>query len=170
MPRESSIPEFGIKREDEERRDGGCGIVFDPKTQQFAVYKSKELGRLGFFAGGVEEGEDIQEGVLREVREESGLHNFKYTEKIAEALTHYYHTTKKLNRAAHATCFLVILENTDLKPTKLEEHEKFSLTWVTAKEIMDNLVLHNTNHDRDHWIYFFDIALTRLRALNLLTS
>jgi hypothetical protein len=29
---ETEIPEFGIKRENEERRDGGCAIVFDPVT------------------------------------------------------------------------------------------------------------------------------------------
>lgn len=33
----NSIPEFGIKRENEERRDGGCAVVFDPQNQKYAV-------------------------------------------------------------------------------------------------------------------------------------
>ena len=36
---EQDIPEFGIKREGEERRDGGCGVVFDPKSQKYAIGK-----------------------------------------------------------------------------------------------------------------------------------
>ena len=30
----NKILEFGIKRENEERRDGGSGVIFDPKTQK----------------------------------------------------------------------------------------------------------------------------------------
>jgi 8-oxo-dGTP pyrophosphatase MutT (NUDIX family) len=65
----SEIPEFGIKREHEERRDGGCAIVFDPLTKLFAVGR-QENEYLRLFSGGVDAGEDIQEGILREVTEE----------------------------------------------------------------------------------------------------
>src|SRR3990167_9046615 len=105
----SEIPEFGIKRENEERRDGGCGIVFDPQTQKYAVGK-QENGRLRLFSGGVDANENIIEGTLREVTEESGLHDFLHVEKIGEALTHYYNTLRNVNREAHATCFLIILK------------------------------------------------------------
>ena len=35
----ANIPEFGIKRENEERRDGGCAVVFDPTSQKSAAVK-----------------------------------------------------------------------------------------------------------------------------------
>ena len=79
---ENSIPEFGIKRENEERRDGGCAVVFDPQTEKYAVAENATDKLFRLFAGGVEPDEDIQEGVLREVREESGLYEFLYVEKI----------------------------------------------------------------------------------------
>ena len=69
----SSIKEFGTPRENEERRDGGCGIVYDPATKLFAVGKQYQNGALRLFSGGVSADEDITEGILREVREESGL-------------------------------------------------------------------------------------------------
>src|ERR1700722_4176569 len=99
------IPEFGTKRENEERRDGGCAVVFDPKTQKYAVNKHDANGLLGLFSGGVEAGEEIQAGILREVAEESGLDDFLYVEPIAEALTHYHNILKNVNRVAKATCF-----------------------------------------------------------------
>ncbi len=156
-----NIPEFGIKRENEERRDGGCAVVFDPKSQKYAVNKVTTENKFWLFSGGVEDNEDMKDGVLREVREESGLYNFLYVEKIAEAITHYYNSLKKVNRLAYATCFLVILKDTELQPTQLEEHEKFTLVWATAKEVLSNLKLNNNDNNRDHWIYFFKKCVNR---------
>lgn len=161
----SSIPEFGIKRENEERRDGGCGIVFDPKTKKFAIGLQTEDGLFRLFSGGVDPNEDIKEGVLREVKEESGLNDFGYVEFIAEAMTHYRNTLRNVNRVAKASCFLVILNSTDLVDVKLEEHEKFTLDWATADEILSNWKSRNANKDFDHWIYFMDKAIDRINLL-----
>lgn len=156
----TNIPEFGIKRENEERRDGGCGVVFDPWAQKYAVNKHIH-GLLGLFSGGVDPEEDIQQGVLREVTEESGFNNFLYVEKIAEAFTHYHNVLKNVNRIAKATCFLVILKNIDSIPVKREAHETFTLHWATAEEIASNWKLYNENHDHDHWIYFLKKSVAR---------
>lgn len=161
MENENDIPEFGIKRENEERRDGGCGIVFNPETQHYAVGKQKQDGLFRLFSGGVDEGEDLKEGVLREVIEESGLHDFLYVEKIAAAFAHYYNSLRNVNRVTKTTCFLVILKSADLIDIKLEEHEKFSLYWATAKEILDNWQQSNENKDYDHWIYFLKKSVKR---------
>ncbi len=165
-----TIPEFGTKRENEERRDGGCAVVFDPATQRYAVNKHDDNGLLILFSGGVGPEEDIQEGILREVVEESGLHDFLYVEKIGEAMTHYYHFAKKLNRVAHATCFLVILKSADLVETHLEAHEKFTLLWKTADEIFTNWHEHNATHDHDHWIYFMKKTVARAKELGYDTT
>ena len=45
------ILEFGIKRDNEERRDGGCAVVFDPVNQKYAVGKLPD-GNLWLFSGG----------------------------------------------------------------------------------------------------------------------
>ncbi len=158
---EKNIPEFGIKRENEERRDGGCGVVFDPETQKYAIGIYTENGNLWLFSGGVNVGEDIKDGVLREITEEGGLHDFLYIEKIAEAMCHYYNTLKKVNRVGHATCFFVVLKSRDLVQTKLEEHEKFTLVWVTAQEILDNWNKRELNRRPEHWIYFLKKSVNR---------
>ncbi len=154
------ILEFGIKRENEERRDGGCGIVFDSATQKYAVGKQHD-GKLRIFSGGVDAAEDIQQGVMREVTEESGLHDFLHIEKISDVITHYHNSLRNVNRVAHATCFLVILGSVDLFPVELEAHETFSLVWVTAAELLSDLELNNGNKDNDHWIYFLRKAVSR---------
>lgn len=163
-----AIPEFGIKRENEERRDGGCGIVFDPKTQKYAVGKDTDDGFLRLFSGGVEEGEGIDAGILREVTEESGLYDFAHVEKVGEAMAHYHNNLKKINRVAHATCLLVILKSADVVPTKLEEHEQFTLAWVTADELRENWKGHGRG--ADHWVYFLEKASSRIKELGYDTA
>jgi 8-oxo-dGTP pyrophosphatase MutT (NUDIX family) len=159
------IPEFGIKRENEERRDGGCAVVFDPESQRYAVGDQIQKGKYRLFSGGVDTGEDIQEGVLREVVEESGLDDYLYVEKIAEAETHFHNILKNVNRVGRATCFLVILKSKNTIDTKLEPHEKFTLVWVTADEIISKWKLHNENKDYDHWIYFLEKSVGRAKEL-----
>ncbi len=170
MDKQNNIPEFGIKRANEERRDGGCAFVFDPKNQKYAVGKQENNGLLRLFSGGVEKDEDMQIGVLREVEEESGLYNFLHVEKIAEAMCHFHNSLKNVNRVALATCFLVILKDDKLNPTKLEDHEKFSLVWVSIKEILQNWNSRNENKDFDHWIYFLNKSVRRAKELGYDTT
>ncbi|NDE68310.1 hypothetical protein EB052_01750 [bacterium] len=164
------IPEFGTKRENEERRDGGCGIVFDPATQMYAVGKQTDNGFFRLFSGGVDPKEDIREGVLREVVEESGLHDFLHVEQIAEAFAHYHNSLRNVNRVAKATCFLIILKSASLIPAKLEAHEKFSLAWATASDIFANWQTHGADGGCDHWIYFMKKAVARARELGYDTT
>ncbi len=164
------MKEFGIKRENEERRDGGCGVVFDPETQLYAVGKNIGDGLLRLFGGGVDEGEDIQEGVLREVTEESGLHDFLYIEKIAEAFAHYYNSSKNVNRIAKATCFLVILKSSSLIETNLGEHEKFYLAWGKPTDIILNWKANNKDKNYDHYIYFLEKSVIRAKELGYDTT
>jgi len=161
MNNQNNILEFGIKRENEERRDGGCAVVFYPKKQKYAVYKNFKNGLLGLYGGGFDENEDEEAGVFRELTEESGLYNFLYTERIDKVTTHYHNSNKNVNRIASASCFLVVLKNDDLQPTQLEEHEKFILQWATKKEILDNWQSRNVNKDYDHWIYFLKKSINR---------
>ncbi|MEK7113916.1 MAG: NUDIX domain-containing protein [Patescibacteria group bacterium] len=160
-----NIPEFGIKRENEERRDGGCAVIFDPESGLYAVGRHHDNGRLRLFSGGVEEEENVHEGIKREVLEESGLYDFQHGEEIGQALAHFYNSLKNVNRVALATCLLLVLRSKDLKDTKLEAHEKFSLYWATGEEILKNWQEHNQNKDVDHWIYFFEKAVARLKDL-----
>lgn len=169
-PPSIEIPTFGTPRENEERRDGGCGIVYDPTTKLFAVGRQHQPGMdsdgaLRIFSGGVSADEDIKEGILREVAEESGLYDFGQIELIGQAFTHYHNTLRNVNRVALATCLLIVLKSVDLKPVELEAYEKFSLTWVSADELLSDMKARNGNKDNDHWIYFMDKCVVRLNEM-----
>lgn len=159
------IREFGEPRENEERRDGGCAIVFDQERKKYAIGYRASDGVFLLFSGGVEPGERIEGGILRELREESGLYDVARVEKLAEALAHYHNVAKNVNRVAHATCLLVVLKSDQLMPTQLEAHEHFVLQWKTAAEIFENWQLLNDRGGFDHWVYFLERAQERLAEL-----
>ncbi len=156
------MPENGNPNPTETRRDGGAGVIFDPKTQKYAVFLSPIRNNfIGLFSGGTEEGEDEERGVLREVTEESGLHNFKYVEKISQAFAHFYSGGRKSYRSAKASGYLVILEDTDLLPPKHEEHEKFQLVWRTPEEILENWYAYEDLEGIRHWERFLKQGVAR---------
>ena len=166
----NEIPEFGVKRENEERRDGGCAVVFDPESQKYAVGRETESGLFRLFSGGVDPKEDVKEGILREVVEESGLNEFLYVEKIAEAIAHYHNALRNVNRVTKSVCLLVVLKSARLVEVKLEEHEKFTSAWATADEVLSNWKSRNESHDYDHWFYFFKKSVLRAKELGYDTT
>lgn len=166
---EEEILEFGIKREDEERRDGGCCVVFNPKNKKFAVCNHPRTKALCLFGGGFDDGEDERTGCLRELKEESGLVDYFYIEKIDKVKTHYFNRNKEIYRVAYATCFLVLLNSLKTEEVKLEDHEKdFEFIWATSDEILSSWYLNNKNKDYDHWIYFLNKSIKRLKELKYL--
>ncbi len=165
------MPENGNPHDGEERRDGGAGVIFDPRTQKYAVALWPERDNfLGLFAGGTEEGEDEEKGVMREVTEESGLHNFKHVEKIGDAYPHFFSGGRKSYRVAKASGYLVILEDNDLLPTKHEEHENFELVWRTPKEILENWLSYPDLEGIRHWERFLKHGVARAIELGFDTT
>ena len=162
------MPVTGEPHEGEVRREGGCAIVFDPNTQRYAVLKRNATYR-GLCSGGVDEGEDIIDGILREVREESGLHNFKYIEYIGSAEAHYYNALKDRYMVADAASALVILENAETVERKLEAHEVFETEWVTALEIRDEWRAKG-GRNTEHWLWFLSQGVGRAIELGYDTT
>jgi leucyl-tRNA synthetase len=161
-------PEMGITREDEHYADGGCAIVFDPKRQKYA-FGRLENGSIVLFAGGAKDGEKPEQTILRELREESGLHDIAHTEMIGYAYGHYRHSLKNLNRVARAACMLVVLKSDDRKDTQLEAHEKISFEWLDAKEVLDVWQSH-PEKDYDHYVFFLKHAVARAIEMGVDTT
>lgn len=153
--------ETGIKRDQEVVVYGGCAVIFDPITQKYAVSKHPD-GLVRLYAGGVNENEELEQGITREVEEESGLVDFSYTERIQTVFTHFFNKRKKLNRAGWATCYLMILKSDKRISQKLELHEKeLELCWMSAEDILKNWEKNNKDKDVEHWMMFLRQAVGR---------
>ncbi|HSX35932.1 MAG TPA: leucine--tRNA ligase [Patescibacteria group bacterium] len=167
--RQVVAPELGVKRENEQFADGGSSVVFDPKTQCYAFLRIDNTDRTALFAGGTKDGETIHEGILRELREESGLTHIKHYEEVCVVYGHYYHSLKKLNRRAKATVLLVVLEDTDVVDTQLEAHETFHLEWLNPADVLAAWQATDGGH-YDHYIVALKQAVARAIELGYDTT
>lgn len=90
--------------------------------------------------GGVDNGEEAQEAVLRELKEETGFHEHGEVEQVGEPyFAQFYHEFKKLNRRAKITTFYTRLRSLDQLPLSEEEKAKHSLSWVSIGELYKRL-------------------------------
>ena len=167
--RQVVAPEKGITRDDEQFAEGGSSVVFDPKTQKYAFLQIEKNGNIALFAGGQKEGEAVHDGILRELREESGLTHIKQYEEVCTVYGHYYHTLKNINRRARATVLLVVLDDTNTVATQLEEHEKFHLVWLDAAEVLAKWEATEGGH-YDHYIVALKQAVGRAIELGFDTK
>lgn len=167
--RQVIAPELGMRRENEQFADGGSSVAFDPSMQKYAFIQLDDHDRVALCAGGRKEGEDLHQGILRELREESGLTHIKEYEEVCTVYGHYYHPLKKLNRRARATVLLVILEDTDTVATQLETHEKFHLVWLDAADVLARWKAIESG-DYDHYIVALERAVGRAIELGYDTT
>ena len=161
--------ETGIKRPNEERRDGGCAVIFDSKTQKYAFGRLPD-GKYDLYGGGVDKNEDLTKGILREVEEESGLYDFNHVETFDDAFVHYYNSKKKVARVARATCLFITLNSDKKKELHQESHEDYTLAWSNPDEVIRWWETNNQNHDYDHWIIFLTKGVARAVELGLDTT
>jgi len=159
--RQVMAPELGVVRDNEVYAEGGSSVVFDPHTQKYGFLRLDDgSNRTILCAGGVKPDEDLHEGILRELREESGLANIKAYEEVISVYGHYYHALKDINRRAKATGLLVVLENAETEATQLEAHENFHLEWLDAAEVLADWQK-DDSRDFEHYIMILKQAVGR---------
>jgi len=168
-------PETGVKRENETQVKGVCAIVYNPKTEKFAVAEWADgwgKGLYGLFGGGREDNETPEEAIYREMAEESGLQDFASVEYLYSSISHYYNGPKKSARRAVVDCFLIVLNSDAHDDGKREEHETFTVGWRTAEEILSNWKERDTAPDQeknyDHWIEFLQRGVVRLQEQKII--
>jgi leucyl-tRNA synthetase len=89
-----------------------------------------------FIVGGIEEGEDAREAVLREIAEETGLHRVRFVSEVP-AIVHseYFAGHKEQNRYAEISilCFEADGDEAfDVAPEELEKHDPI---WVLPSDV-----------------------------------
>lgn len=110
-------------------------IIKDKDTGKILILNWKEQPWSTFVIGGAEEGEDLNDAILREVKEETGFENLKLLYTSPMVYSEYHAPHKKQNRTAQMTGFFFETTN-ESKQEKLSEEEakKHELIWVDLKK------------------------------------
>jgi leucyl-tRNA synthetase len=118
------------------KRNAVCAIIRNPRNNMYLCSVWKDFKMHGLVTGGIEEGEDVVEAAIREIKEETGYKNLKLVHDPKFALhSQFYHRMKKENRWArfHYVFFDLIDEEQD--PISEKEAAIHDLIWKTADDL-----------------------------------
>jgi ADP-ribose pyrophosphatase YjhB (NUDIX family) len=111
------------------------------KDNQYLLVHAKKLNLFTLPGGGVEEGESLEEAVLREVREETGY--FAKILKKGETVVEYFLDSVWINHYF----VLEAKEQVEANLTKEEVDLDLTPVWMTLEEVLDVLGEDQSTHE-----------------------
>ncbi len=110
--------------------------LYDPKNDAYACLEWPKQGWHTLVVGGVEDGEDLVQAGMREVKEETGYKDIRFTRQLGgQFVSRYFAAHKDENRTAYTTCLLYELENEERDEIAESEQVTHQMRWVPASEV-----------------------------------
>lgn len=111
-------------------------LIYNPETDRYLTLKWRKFPWHTLVTGGIEAGEDEIEGAKREITEETGYANLKFTGRLPFSInSHFYAAHKEVNRDITMNVLAFELENDQTTDLKRDAHEDFEVVWVTRREL-----------------------------------
>jgi leucyl-tRNA synthetase len=118
------------------KRDAVCAIIRNPKDDSYLCSVWRDMHMNGLITGGIEEGEDIVEGALREIYEETGYKNLKFVADPDVAIhSFFFHRKKEVNRCARFQYLFFDLIDATQDPIDEKEAAIHDLVWKKRDEL-----------------------------------
>lgn len=117
-------------------RRGVLAVLRNPKNNTYLTLRWKHEPWTTFITGGIDEGEDLVEGALREIHEETGYTNVRYVRELGGPVhTQFFASHKDENRTALGTIMLFELESDEKTEVSAEEEAKHDVVWIKEEEL-----------------------------------
>lgn len=111
-------------------------IIIDPKTDKVLCLRWKKFPWTTFITGGIDDGEDLVVGALREIAEETGYTDLKYVKTLGgQVESHYFANHKNENRKAIFSALVFELQSSKKNEVSDEEKNIHEAVWLTWEEL-----------------------------------
>lgn len=100
--------------------------------------RNKSNGKLWFPGGGVEKGETLEQALLRECLEETGIKNIEVNRLLGDFRNYFYHEPADFAMDAHLhfyECFTT--EENVYSNDEIEDEEACDLKWLKINQILE---------------------------------
>lgn len=125
-------------------RHATINVLYDPKTDRYLTLKWKNQPWTTFVTGGIEEGEDEVESALREITEETGYTDVKFSRKLGgDAQAEFFAAHKDINRIARNRLFLFELVSDERNDVAAEEAAQHEAVWIPASKLEETKFQHS---------------------------
>ena len=125
-----------------------AGLILNPEKKFLLIQRAPKDDSLpGFWelpSGGIDEGENMETSVIREVKEESGIDISSYDLKLVDSESYSFTKENGDIKNVTETTYLVSLDNT---PEVILSDEHVNYQWVSLLE------LENVFEDKEDLIY-----------------
>jgi 8-oxo-dGTP pyrophosphatase MutT (NUDIX family) len=145
------VEEYGTAHPDASDVEGVVVIGYDPAIDKWLALEWHHKNTIWLVGGGKESHESYEQAAIRELKEETGYTAF--TEQIqlgGPIVSHYYNDKKAVFRRSYSFAFLFVLDSAAVGRQELEEHEKFTVTWLGYKPLRK--ALQQTGGGVEHWL------------------
>ncbi len=131
---------------------GSTVIAYDAKKNLYVQLHNVNTEETWLPSGGLDVGESYEGCALRELKEEAGIgHVEKIIELGVPVISYYYNANKKSNRKSLGYNFLAIVNSDQSIEQHNEEHENFTVSWVTYDELY-NAIAKEGEKGVEHWL------------------
>jgi len=145
------VEEYGKPHPNATDIEGVVIIGYDPATNKWLALKWTLKNTIWLAGGGKENQETYEQTAIRELKEETGYSKFSEIIQLGSPIiSHYYNEKKSTYRHSNSMAFLFLLDSKDRGDQKLEEHEKFDITWLEYNVLRNEIT--KTGGGVDHWL------------------
>ncbi len=111
-------------------------IVRDVKTGKYLALKWKKFDWVTFPMGGIEEGEEVVDAALREIKEETGFTNLKLVKVLDGTVrAEYFAAHKDQNRVSYTQAVLFDLIDYTQEEISEEEKNNHDIIWLDKSKL-----------------------------------
>ena len=133
------VPREGEPHEGSEYRRTVSAVIQRKSDGKFLLIKWKKFGWISPIAGGIDEGEEPEDAIVREVLEETG-YKVKPIQRLGGIVeSHFYAENKKVWRHRHDQHILCELVDENSSPADNIEKDDYETVWLTAEEALKKI-------------------------------
>ena len=144
---------------------GSTVIAYDKKKNLFLKLNNLNSNETWLPSGGINAGESYGECAIRELKEEAGISKIDEIINLGPPIiSYYFNPNKNSNRKSLGYNYLAFVDSEQEINFAHEEHEKFSVEWVTYDGLYSDMK--STAVDVDHWLKALEWAKEYLENKN----
>ena len=127
-----------------EERSAGAVLFNETKSGKIFLLLNYPSGHWDFVKGNIEKGETLQQTVVREIREETGITGVEFIDGFEDKIEYHYQRDGDLVHK-EVIFFLAKTKTVDVKIS----HEHLGFAWLSFNEALKKLTFKNAKNIMD---------------------